>query len=153
MSKSSSNSNLVENRQARHQFEILETLIAGIALVGTEVKSCRAHDISLADAYAAVDKGELWLYNCHIAPYGKASRFNHEPTRPRKLLVRKCELRRLARAVEAKGMTLVPLRLFLHQGLVKVDLGLCRGKNLADKRETLKQKTADRELRRALRGR
>ncbi len=146
-------SSLSQNRQAYHDFEVVEKFVAGIALQGTEVKSCRAGDISLAEAYAAVEDGDLWLQNCHIAPYAQGNRQNHEPKRPRRLLMHKAEIRKLKQATEAKGMTVVPLAFFLQKGKIKVELGLCRGKNVADKRETLKRKTAEREIRREIRGR
>lgn len=141
---------LAQNRSAFHDFEVLEKLEAGIALHGTEVKSCRAHDVSLAEAYAEAREGDLWLVNAHIAPYACGNRQNHEPRRARRLLVHRREIIRLARAIEAKGMTLIPLRVYLVKGKVKVELGLCRGKNTYDKRESLKKKTQDQELRRAL---
>ncbi len=143
---------LTDNRRARHLFQVLDQIEAGIVLTGTEVKSCRARNISLADAYARPDRGELWLVNAHIAPYEQGNRNNHDPRRPRKLLLKRRELRRLAQAVEAKGLTLVPLKVYLNErNLVKVELGLCRGRPQHDRREALKRQDDDREARRAMR--
>jgi SsrA-binding protein len=144
---------IAQNRRARHDYHVVETLDAGIALTGTEVKSCRQHDVSLADTYAAVRENELWLYGAHIAPYSHGNRANHDPRRTRKLLVHRNELRRLQRATQAEGMTLVPLRFFFSRGHVKVELGLCKGKQTHDKRETLRRKEHERDMRRALRQR
>lgn len=140
---------LAQNRSAHHDYHIVDRLEAGIVLAGTEVKSCRAHDISLADCYAAVRDGELWLFGAHIAPYSHGNRANHDPRRTRKLLVHRSELLRLQRATEAEGFTLVPLRFFLAKGRVKVELGLCKGKQTHDKREDLRRREHEREMRRA----
>jgi SsrA-binding protein len=143
---------LTDNRKARHDFQVLDQLEAGIVLTGTEVKSCRARNLSLADAYAKADKGELWLVNAHIAPYEQGNRNNHEPRRPRKLLVQRRELRRLIQAIEAKGLTLVPLKVYLNErSLIKVELGLCRGRRQHDKRDELKRQADERETQRAIR--
>jgi len=142
---------LAENRRARHDYDILEKFEAGLALTGTEVKSCRMRNVSLADAYAKVRNGELWLVNAHVAPYGGGNRYNHPPRRDRKLLLHKREIRRLAQAIETRGLTLVPLRLYLtKKGLIKVELGLCRGRKLHDKREVMKRKIHEEEARRAM---
>ncbi len=142
---------LAANRKARHDYEILETIEAGIVLTGTEVKSCRQHNLSLADAYARVRNGELWLVGMHIAPYSQGNRNNHPPRRDRKLLVHKRELRRLLEAVEARGLTVIPLRVYLNsRSLIKVELGICRGKKLHDRRETIKRKIHDLEAQRAV---
>lgn len=142
---------LVQNRKARHDFQVLDTLEAGIQLQGTEVKSCRANNISLADAYAKVENGELWLHGVHIAPYDQGNRNNHPPRRARKLLVHKREIRRLSRETDAKGLTIVPLKVYLNpRNKVKVELGLCRGKNVHDKRQDLKKRVHERETRAAL---
>ena len=141
---------LVQNRKARHLYHVLETFEAGIALEGTEVKSCRAGNISLAEAYARVTNDELWLTGAHIAPYEQGNRNNHESRRPRKLLMHGREIARLRQSVEAKGLTLVPLRMYLKGPRVKVELGLCRGKNVHDKRDSLKKKADDREARRQM---
>lgn len=143
---------LADNRKARHDYQVLDQLEAGIVLTGTEVKSCRARNLSLADAYAKAEDGELWLVNAHIAPYEQGNRNNHEPRRPRKLLLRKRELRRLTQAVEAKGLTLVPLKVYLNEhSLIKLELGLCRGRQLHDKRDELKRQADTRETQRAVR--
>ena len=142
---------LVSNRKARHEYDILETFEAGIVLTGTEVKSCRARNIAFGDAYAKVRDGDLWLVGVHIAEYTQGNRANHNPTRDRKLLLHRREIRRLRQAVEARGLTLVPLRFYLsNRNLVKVELGLCRGRNVRDKRENLRKKAHDRETARAI---
>ncbi|MEJ2206010.1 MAG: SsrA-binding protein SmpB [Gemmatimonadota bacterium] len=143
---------MARNRKARHEFEILETVEAGIALKGPEVKSVREGKIAFHDAFARVDRGELWLYSLHISPYEQANRFNVDPVRPRKLLLHRHEIRRLASKVDEKGLTLVPLEVYFTRGYAKVLLALARGKKLYDKRETLKRKTQDREARRAMEG-
>jgi len=143
---------LADNRKARHDYQVLDQLEAGIVLTGTEVKSCRARNLSLADSYAKAEDGELWLVNAHIAPYEQGNRNNHEPRRPRKLLVQKRELRRLTQAVEAKGLTIIPLKVYLNErSLIKLDLGLCRGRQLHDKRDELKRQADTRETQRAVR--
>lgn len=141
---------LVKNRRARYTYHVLETFEAGIVLQGTEVKSCRAGNISLNEAYARIDDDELWLVGAHIAPYEQGNSNNHEPTRNRKLLMHRHEIRRLRQAVEAKGQTLVPLMVCLSNGRVKVEIGLCKGKNVADKRQDMKTRDAERETRRAI---
>ena len=141
---------LVQNRRAHFSYHVLESFEAGIALCGTEVKSCRAGNISLNEAYARVIDGELWLIGSHIAPYEQGHQFNHEPTRKRKLLMHRREILRLRQAIEAKGQTLVPLKVYLHNGKVKVEIGLCRGKNVHDKRQDIKKRDDDRETRRAV---
>ncbi len=141
-----------QNRKARHDYFIVDKLEAGIALVGTEVKSLRAGGCQLTDAYADVDKGELWLLNAHIPEYAGGNRFNHAPKRPRKLLVHKRELNKLIGAVEREGRTLVPLSIYFNQqGRAKVELGLAKGKKKYDKRETQKERDWSRERARLLR--
>ena len=139
---------LAENRKARHDYAVLETLECGIVLSGTEVKSVRRGGVSLAGSYAAVLKGELWLVGADISAYEFGNRFNHDPKRNRKLLVHSKEVRELKMKSEAKGLTLVPLKLFLKHGRVKVELGVCRGKALHDKRDALKKKALRRDLER-----
>ena len=139
---------LAENRKARHDYTVLESLECGIQLSGTEVKSVRRGGVSLAGSYGAVLKGELWLVGADIAAYEFGNRFNHDPKRDRKLLVHAKEVRELQMKTEAKGLTLVPLKLFLKHGKVKVDLGVCRGKQLHDKRDALKKKSMTRDLER-----
>ena len=143
-----------QNKKARHDYAVLETFEAGIALTGTEVKSCRAGAVALNDTYAAVQHGELMLLAAHISPYSMGNRFNHDPQRPRKLLMHKREILRLKKSIEAKGLTLVPLSLYFNdKGKVKVQLALCRGKNVHDKRDDLRQKEDNRDMRRAMHAR
>jgi SsrA-binding protein len=137
-----------ENRKARHDYTVLETIECGMVLSGTEVKSIRHGSVSLAGSYGAVLKGELWLLGADIATYRFGNRFNHEPKSQRKLLVHAKEIRELQLKTEAKGLTLVPLKIFLKNGKIKVDLGVCRGKQLHDKREALKKKDLRRDLER-----
>ena len=139
---------LVENRKARHDYSVLETLECGIQLTGTEVKSVRRGGVSLAGSYGAVLGGELWLVGADISAYEFGNRFNHNPKRNRKLLVHAKEVRELRMKTEAKGLTLIPLKLYLHQGRIKLELGICRGKALHDKRDALKKKALTRELER-----
>ena len=141
-----------ENRKARHDYTVLETIECGIVLSGTEVKSVRHGEVSLAGSYGAVLKGELWLLGADIAAYKFGNRFNHEPKSQRKLLVHAKEVRELQLKTEAKGLTLVPLKVFLKHGKIKVDLGVCRGKQLHDKRDALKKKDLRRDLERAKSG-
>ena len=138
------------NRKARHEYEIEDTFEAGLALVGTEVKSLRAGKANLADAYAAVKDGEAWLLQAHIAPYSHGNRANHDPLRPRKLLLHSDEIERLARSVQQEGRTLVPLRLYFRHGLVKTEIAIARGKKLHDKRRAKAQRDAERQMRREL---
>ena len=135
-----------ENRKARHDYTVLDSVECGIVLSGTEVKSIRNGSISLAGAYAAVLKGELWLLGVDIAAYKFGNRFNHDPKAQRKLLVHAKEVEELRMKTEAKGLTLVPLEVFLKHGRIKVKLGICRGKQLHDKREAMKQKSLRRDL-------
>ncbi len=144
--------NIVVNRQARHEYFIIETYEAGIALAGTEVKSLRQGKGSLNDAFARVEHNEMLLYNMHISPYDFGNRFNLDPLRPRKLLLHKEEIRRLYGKTREKGLTLVPLRFYLKRGKVKVELALAKGKRLYDKREDLAARDAKREVERAFRG-
>ena len=137
-----------ENRKARHDYTVLETIECGMVLSGAEVKSIRHGSVSLAGSYGAVLKGELWLLGADIATYRFGNRFNHEPKSQRKLLVHAKEIRELQLKTEAKGLTLVPLKIFLKNGKIKVDLGVCRGKQLHDKREALKKKDLRRDLER-----
>ena len=127
---------------------MLQTWEAGLALQGTEVKSLRDGKANLADAYARMDGGELWLYNMHVSPYEAGNRFNHDPLRRRKLLMHRSELRRLVGEVEQKGLTLVPLDVHFSGGIAKVDLALVRGKKLHDKRDTLRERAVARDMER-----
>jgi SsrA-binding protein len=142
---------LCSNRKARHDYHVEETYEAGIALLGSEVKSIREGRANLRDSYAAFREGELFLYNCHVSPYAQASRFNPDPLRPRKLLMRREEIQRLVGKVEEKGLTLVPLSLYLKGRRVKVGLALARGKKQYDRREDIKRREAEREIARAVR--
>ncbi|MEI6427782.1 MAG: SsrA-binding protein SmpB [Pseudanabaena sp. ELA607] len=140
-----------ENRQARFNYEILETFETGIELVGTEVKSVKAGQANLRDAYGIVRHGEIFLLNVYIAPHSTTSLyFNHEPTRTRRLLLHKAEIRKLIGKVEQKGLTLVPLKLYYKNGWVKVDMALVRNKKLHDKREDIKKRDDKREIERAM---
>ena len=144
---------VAQNKKAYHDYFIEETLEAGIALTGTEVKSLRVGRANLRDSYAAVEKGELFLIGTHISPYEQGNIFNHDPLRNRKLLVHARELRRLYGKVRVAGYTLVPTKLYFKDGRVKVELGLAKGKTTYDKRETLAKKEAQRDMERAFRSR
>ncbi len=136
---------LLLNKKARFNFFIDETLECGIELQGTEVKSLRENRFSFGDSYARIKDGQLYLIGFHISPYPFGNLHNHEPERERKLLVHKEEIRKLRKKVEEKGFTLVPIKVYLKNGLIKVELGICRGKKLYDKRETIKQRDLERE--------
>ena len=139
-----------ENRKARHDYTVLDTVECGIVLTGTEVKSIRHGEMSLAGSYAAVLKNELWLVGADISAYKFGNRFNHEPKAMRKLLVHSKEVLDLRLKTEAKGLTLVPLKVYLKHGRIKVDLGICRGKAQHDKRDSLKAKSLRRDMDRGL---
>ena len=141
---------IASNKKAFHDYFVEETLEAGIVLVGTEVKSVRLGAVNLRDSYAVIKGREVFLVGAHIAPYEKGSYFNVDPRRTRKLLLAKAEIRKLAARTERKGYTLVPLKIYLKGSLVKVELGLCRGKEQRDKRETIKRRDAEREMARAI---
>ena len=138
------------NKKAFHDYFILEKFEAGVSLLGTEVKSIREGRINLKDGYANIRGGEAFLFNCHISPYTHGNRQNHEPTRTRKLLLQRKEIRKLIGKTQEKGLTLVPIRVYLKRGLIKIELGLARGKKLYDKRETERRKESDREARAAM---
>ena len=138
------------NRKARHEFEILDTYEAGLVLKGPEVKSLRAGHLAFRDSFARVERGEVWLYSLHIAPYEQANRANVDPDRPRKLLLNREEIRRLVVKVDEKGLTLVPLEVYFRRGNAKVTLAVARGRRLYDKREKLKRQSQEREARRAM---
>ncbi len=142
---------VARNKKALHEYHILETWEAGIALAGPEVKSIRAGRASLAEAFGRLEGGEVWIYDMHVTPYDPASIWNVDPVRPRKLLLHRSEIRKLIGAVQEKGYTLVPLDLYIRDGHVKVTLALGRGKKLHDKREALKERDARREIDRAAR--
>jgi SsrA-binding protein len=138
------------NRQAFHNYEILERLEAGIVLTGTEIKSARDGRVNLKDAYGLVKSGEVWLLNCHISPYSHGNYANHDPLRTRKLLLNRSEIRKLIGRTTEKGLTLVPLRLYLKNGRLKCELALAKGRKLHDKREVSRMKTIEKEARQAV---
>jgi SsrA-binding protein len=141
------------NKKAFHDYFIMEKYEAGIVLQGTEVKAIREGRLNLKDSYALVQGGEAFLFNCHISPYSHGNRENHEPTRTRKLLLHQKEIKKLIGKTQEKGLTLVPLRVYLKRGKIKIELGVARGKKLIDKRETERRKEADREARAAMKHR
>lgn len=142
---------LTQNRKALHDYHVLERHECGIALVGSEVKSVKDGKASLAEAFATFDKGELWLHRAHVAEYVQAHRRNHEPLRRRKILMHRRELDKLRKAVMGGGVTLIPLSLYVKEGYVKLELGLCKGKQLHDKRATLRDRDEKREMAREFR--
>jgi SsrA-binding protein len=144
---------LADNRKALYDYEILESFEAGVALLGTEVKSIRAGRVNLRDSYARVEGGEVWAFNVHISPYTHRGYVDHEPLRKRKLLLHKAEIRKLIGRTVEKGLTLVPLRMYFKNGRVKLAVGLARGKKAHDKRETIKRREVDRETRAAIKER
>ena len=144
---------ICENRKARHEYEIVETLECGLVLQGSEVKSLREGKVSLDEAYGRVVKAELWLIGCDIAEYRQATHFNHTPKRPRKLLMHRQEMRKFAGKAFEKGLTLVPLKMYFKGGRAKLLLGVGRGKKLHDKRESMKKSDAKRDMDRAIRRR
>ena len=141
---------VAENRQARFEYFILDSYETGIVLKGDEVKSIRQGAVNLKDSFGIINKGEVFLRNCHIPPYKKGSYFNSEARRDRKLLLKRPEIAKLSGKVNEKGLTLIPLKIYLKGSLIKLELGLCQGKKLYDKRETLKQRTQEREAQRAV---
>lgn len=144
---------IAENRKALHDYHVLETFEAGVQLLGTEVKGIREGKANLRDSYARVEKGEVWLYNVHINPYSHRGYVDHDPRRRRKLLLHAQEIRKLVGKTTEKGLTLVPLRMYFLRGRVKVALSLVRGKQLHDKRETIRKREVDRETRAAVKER
>ncbi len=144
---------VVDNRKARHDFFIEETLEAGLALTGTEVKSLRAHRANLRDSYARIKNGEAFLESVHIGAYAPAGQFSHKETRPRKLLMHRREIDKLWGRVREKGYSIVPLKIYFKNGRAKVELGLAKGKHSYDKRDVLARRASDREIERALKGR
>ena len=140
-----------QNRRAKHEYEVIDTLECGIALVGSEVKSLRTSKLSLEEAYGRVKEGEVWLMGCDIPEYKQANRFNHDPRRPRKLLMHRREIRKFANRAYEQGLTLVPLKLYFKEGRAKILMGLCRGRKLHDKREKIKKASVERDLARAMR--
>lgn len=148
-----SESLIAKNKKAYHDYEILEEYEAGVVLVGTEVKALRAGRVNLKESYARIKRDEVWLEGCHIGAYSHANRQNHEPTRPRKLLLHRREINKLSGKVTQKGLTLVPLSLYFRGGRVKLKLGLARGRKLHDKREVARRKVIEREVDAALKRR
>ena len=144
---------VAENRKARHNYEVLDTLECGLVLVGSEVKSLRTGRVSLDEAYARIKENEVWLIGCDIPEYVEANRFNHSPRRPRKLLMHRREVKRFAGRAYEKGLTLVPLKLYFKRGMAKILLGICRGRKAYDKREALKKASAKRDIQRLMRRR
>jgi len=144
---------IARNKRAKFDYHLLETFEAGLVLSGTEVKSLRSGKASIADAYGIVRDGEVFLLNAHIQPYERGGYVNHEPTRSRKLLLHRKEIRRLIGAVERQGLTLIPLEMYFKKGVAKVALALAKGKKLHDKRDTAKQRDAEREMARVSRSR
>lgn len=138
------------NRRARHEYHVEESIEAGIVLTGSEVKALREGKANLKDSHGRIERGEVWLWNVHISPYGPASQFGHEPTRTRKLLLHANEIERLQGKVKEKGLTLVPLRLYFKNGRAKVELALVRGKKQHDKRDAIREREVRREVDRAL---
>lgn len=144
---------IATNRKARHDYEILETYEAGLVLKGTEVKSLREGQVNFKDSYAAIDRGEGWLIGCHIAPYHHGTDANHDPDRSRKLLLHRREIARLLGKVAERGLTLIPLRLYFKEGRAKLEIGLARGKKLHDKRASIRERDARREMDKEVRAR
>jgi SsrA-binding protein len=142
---------IAHNRRARFEYEVLDTLECGIALVGSEVKSLRVGKMTLEEAYGRVKDGEVWLIGCDIPEYEKANRMNHEPKRPRKLLLHRREVRKFANRALEQGLTLVPLKMYFNKGRAKVLMGLCKGRKLYDKREVVKKRDTQRDIDRAMR--
>ena len=153
MAQEKSSRRIAENRKAYHDYHIEEKMEAGLELQGTEVKSLRQGRVNLSDSYAAVQNGELWLIGMHISPYEQGNVFNRDPMRPKKLLMHRSEINRLAGLVQRQGYALIPLEIYLKNGLMKVQLGLCKGKKLYDKREDNAKRDAERDMERALRDR
>lgn len=144
---------IATNRKVRHEYFLLEFYEAGIVLKGSEIKSIRAGQISIKEAYVRIDRQEAWLIDSHIAPYAQASHYNHDPRRPRKLLLHRKEIQRLWDIVRQKGVTIVPVKLYLKNGRAKVEIAVARGKKLYDKRQAIAKRDAEREIERYLRKR
>ncbi|MFP4457535.1 MAG: SsrA-binding protein SmpB [Clostridia bacterium] len=149
MAKQSDIKKLVQNRRARHDYKILDVYEAGIELRGTEVKSVKNGKANIAEAYGRIENGECFLFNMHISPYEQGNQFNHDPLRPKRLLLNKREIRKIYEETQIRGKTLVPLALYLRNGWVKVELAIAEGKKLYDKRESAAKKDAERKARRA----
>jgi SsrA-binding protein len=145
--------NVVRNRRAFHDYFVLESMEVGLVLSGTEIKSVREGKVQMAEAYCRVENGELWIIGMHISPYTHGSYTNHDPLRPRKLLAHRDQIIHMAQEVERKGVTLIPLNLYLKKGRAKLEVGICRGKKLWDKRDASADREAQRDIARAMRGR
>lgn len=141
---------LAKNKRARHDYHVVDSMETGIVLKGTEVKSVRLGKVQLVDSYVRIEDGELFLFGAHISPYEHGNRFNVDPRRRRKLLAHRIEIHRLHRQVLEKGMALIPLAVYLKRGRVKIEVGICRGKKTYDKRHTLRERDADREMEREI---
>ena len=139
------------NRKARHEYFLLDTFEAGLSLQGSEIKSIRAGQVSLAQAYVSIDVRQAWLQNAHIATYDQANRFNHDPLRPRQLLLHRSEIKKMWELVRQKGVTIVPLRIYLKDGLAKVEIAVAKGKKLYDKRADIAKRDAERDIERQIR--
>ncbi|MGT2775060.1 SsrA-binding protein SmpB [Streptococcus hyovaginalis] len=150
MSKGTDSNVLAQNKKARHDYTIVDTIEAGIVLTGTEIKSVRAARIQLKDGFAQIKNGEAWLVNVHIAPFEQGNIWNQDPERTRKLLLKKREIDRLANELKGSGMTLVPLKVYLKNGFAKILLGLAKGKHDYDKRESIKRREQDRDIKRVM---
>lgn len=144
---------IVNNKKAYHEYHVLETFKAGIVLTGTEIKSIRGGKVSMNDSHARIEKGEVFLYGLQISPYEQGTVYNHQPDRVRKLLLTKGEIKKLIGKTKETGLTLVPVKMFFERCWVKVELGLCKGKKLHDKRETIAARDSKREIDRAMKGR
>lgn len=144
---------IAENRKAFHDYFIEDRIEAGIILTGTEIKSIRNGRINLKDSYARIDNGEVWVYQMHISPYEQGNRFNHDPLRPRKLLLHRSEINKLVGKIQQQGLTLIPIKIYLKKGMAKVELAVGQGKKNYDKRQALAEKEGKRDIERALRDR
>lgn len=144
------NKTITVNRKAFHDYFVEDSVEAGLVLTGTEIKSIRQGRVNIRDAYARPEDGELWLLNCHIAPYKEGNRYNHPPTRPRKLLLHKKEIAGLSMDVEKRGLTLVPLKMYLKNGRAKIELGLVKGKKIHDKRQSISKRESERDIAQAV---
>lgn len=144
---------VTENRKAFHDYFIEDRVEAGIILTGTEIKSIRNGKVNLKDSYARVDNGEAWVYQMHISPYEQGNRYNHDPLRPRKLLLHRSEINKLVGKIQQQGLTLVPIKIYLKQGMAKVELAVAQGKKNYDKRQVLAERESKRDIERALKDR
>ena len=149
--KQSEDPTLASNRKAFHDYNVIERFETGIQLTGTEVKSCRARSIVMQDSYVHFERGEAYVMNLHISVYAQGSIFNHQPQAKRKLLLHGAEIRKLAQTLQEKGGTVIPLKMYLVKGLIKMEIAYCKGKNVADKRETMREEQDKRDMDRAIR--